>query len=432
MDDRRARTRPRSDPPRGPSTLAETFGDAPSAAPDSPSARRGLGRRRRRHGSDPHTAARHASGVRVSASCSRDTRNTRAGSQRGDQPLRPTVRGTRSNGRDGATSPGAPPRRHASSAPTGAQAHGRHRAVQALGVRLGQHRPLSRRRPPPRDRFPPRALGGDALEWRRRDECWLDGWRLDGWGDGWRLDGWRLDGWRLDVKQPSTGLRAERNPWTRSLPELMTPLRKSSPMTPTPDPPSEQLRGVRRVVRCPRRHLVRGDVDLWVADPKSVDRRGQAEPAVDRGVCSGVGDRSSRRHVGDESSGSSDPVRVSAIGNGESITWPHRRFGRNCLASVTPQLTPATLTATVRDGAIQPGRGNLDREGVRSRQARTPNLRLRDGRLSVRAPGEVARGLNPTPGLAHHDDRRNAAGRALRQSQGRPHRHSWFESARFG
>jgi hypothetical protein len=42
-----------------------------------------------------------------------------------------------------------------------------------------------------------------------------------------------------------------------------------------------------------------------------------------------------------KSSGSSGPVRVSAIGNGESITWPHRRFGRNCLASVTPQLTPA-------------------------------------------------------------------------------------------
>ena len=212
MDDRRARTRPRSDPPRGASTLAETFGDAPSAAPGSPSARRGLGRRRRRHGSDPHTAARHASGVRVSASCSRDTRNTRAGSQRGDQPLRPTVGGTRSNGRDGATSPGAPPRRHASSAPTGAQAHGRHGAVHIAGVRLRQ---LGRCRAALQLHgfgVRGRRLPVHVLERRRRYE--------------WRLNKRRLAEWCRELKRSSTGIRTERNPWTRSLTELMTPLRK--------------------------------------------------------------------------------------------------------------------------------------------------------------------------------------------------------------
>jgi hypothetical protein len=38
---------------------------------------------------------------------------------------------------------------------------------------------------------------------------------------------------------------------------------------------------------------------------------------------------------------SSSPLHVSAIGAGETITWRHQRFGRNCIASVTPQLTPA-------------------------------------------------------------------------------------------
>ena len=36
---------------------------------------------------------------------------------------------------------------------------------------------------------------------------------------------------------------------------------------------------------------------------------------------------------------SSSRVHVHATGTGEMITWPHRRFDRNCMASVTPQFT---------------------------------------------------------------------------------------------
>ena len=39
---------------------------------------------------------------------------------------------------------------------------------------------------------------------------------------------------------------------------------------------------------------------------------------------------------------SSSPVHVRAIGVGETITWPHRRFGRNCMPSVTPLGVPST------------------------------------------------------------------------------------------
>src|SRR5437764_5228860 len=34
---------------------------------------------------------------------------------------------------------------------------------------------------------------------------------------------------------------------------------------------------------------------------------------------------------------SSTRVQVHATGTGETITWPHQRVGRNCMASVTPQ-----------------------------------------------------------------------------------------------
>jgi hypothetical protein len=39
---------------------------------------------------------------------------------------------------------------------------------------------------------------------------------------------------------------------------------------------------------------------------------------------------------------SSSRVRVRAIGSGEVITWPNTRFGRNCMPSVTPQVTVPT------------------------------------------------------------------------------------------
>ena len=60
-----------------------------------------------------------------------------------------------------------------------------------------------------------------------------------------------------------------------------------------------------------------------------------------------------------KSSASSSRVRVSAIGNGESITWPHRRFGHNCMASVTPQLTPAAGPYGSVTVQFSPAAGNL-------------------------------------------------------------------------
>jgi hypothetical protein len=60
-----------------------------------------------------------------------------------------------------------------------------------------------------------------------------------------------------------------------------------------------------------------------------------------------------------KSSASSSRVRVSAIGNGESLTWPHRRFGRNCMASVTPQLTPAAGPYGSVTVQFNPAAGNL-------------------------------------------------------------------------
>jgi hypothetical protein len=62
---------------------------------------------------------------------------------------------------------------------------------------------------------------------------------------------------------------------------------------------------------------------------------------------------------GAKSSASSSRVRVSAIGNGESITWPHLRFGRNCMASVTPQLTPAVGPYGSVTVQFSPAAGNL-------------------------------------------------------------------------
>jgi hypothetical protein len=64
-----------------------------------------------------------------------------------------------------------------------------------------------------------------------------------------------------------------------------------------------------------------------------------------------------------KASASNTRVRVSAIGNGESITWPHQRFGRNCLASVTPQLTPATGPYGSVTVQFSPAAGNLTIRG---------------------------------------------------------------------
>jgi hypothetical protein len=35
----------------------------------------------------------------------------------------------------------------------------------------------------------------------------------------------------------------------------------------------------------------------------------------------------------------SSQVHVQATGTGEVVTWPHQRFGRNCFASASPQIT---------------------------------------------------------------------------------------------
>jgi hypothetical protein len=59
------------------------------------------------------------------------------------------------------------------------------------------------------------------------------------------------------------------------------------------------------------------------------------------------------------SSASSSRVRVSAIGNGESITWSRQRFGRNCMASVTPELTPAVGPYGSVTTQFSPAAGNL-------------------------------------------------------------------------
>jgi hypothetical protein len=70
-------------------------------------------------------------------------------------------------------------------------------------------------------------------------------------------------------------------------------------------------------------------IDAIKLDPKTISASIQAWVIVQAGADDA------------RSSASSSRVQVSSISSGESITWPHRRFGRNCMASVTPQLTPA-------------------------------------------------------------------------------------------
>ena len=86
------------------------------------------------------------------------------------------------------------------------------------------------------------------------------------------------------------------------------------------------------------------------------------EPEVNQCINSSVGDSPSR-YRRSEGIGKHTRVRVSAIGNGESITWPHQRFGRNCLASVTPQLTPATGPYGSVTVQFSPAAGNLTIRG---------------------------------------------------------------------
>lgn len=49
---------------------------------------------------------------------------------------------------------------------------------------------------------------------------------------------------------------------------------------------------------------------------------------------------------GDSTSATAGPssarVRVHAIGTGEVITWPHRKFGRSCMPMATPLGSPTT------------------------------------------------------------------------------------------
>jgi hypothetical protein len=43
--------------------------------------------------------------------------------------------------------------------------------------------------------------------------------------------------------------------------------------------------------------------------------------------------------------GSSSRVRISTVSDGDGITWPHRHFRRDCMASVTPQVNFTVETA---------------------------------------------------------------------------------------
>jgi hypothetical protein len=67
-------------------------------------------------------------------------------------------------------------------------------------------------------------------------------------------------------------------------------------------------------------------------------------------------------YAGSNSAGAgaaSSSVRVSTLGDGESITWLHRRFGQNCMASVTPQLTVSVSRFGAVTVQFSPGAGNL-------------------------------------------------------------------------
>jgi hypothetical protein len=44
--------------------------------------------------------------------------------------------------------------------------------------------------------------------------------------------------------------------------------------------------------------------------------------------------------------GSSSKVRVETVSDGDGITWPHFRFKKDCMASVTPQINFTITTTT--------------------------------------------------------------------------------------
>lgn len=60
---------------------------------------------------------------------------------------------------------------------------------------------------------------------------------------------------------------------------------------------------------------------------------------------------------------SSSRVHVNAIGIGEVITWPRQRFGRNCMASVSPQAMPSTGGYSVVTTQFDPSAGMLTLHG---------------------------------------------------------------------
>lgn len=62
---------------------------------------------------------------------------------------------------------------------------------------------------------------------------------------------------------------------------------------------------------------------------------------------------------GTRASAASGRVRVSAYASGESITWLRRRFGKNCMASVTPQVTVSSGPFGSVTAAFSPQSGNL-------------------------------------------------------------------------
>ncbi len=61
---------------------------------------------------------------------------------------------------------------------------------------------------------------------------------------------------------------------------------------------------------------------------------------------------------------SSSRVRVRAVPqSGESITWQHRRFGRNCMASVSPQTSASSPAGGLVTANFEPDQGYLFLQG---------------------------------------------------------------------
>lgn len=94
------------------------------------------------------------------------------------------------------------------------------------------------------------------------------------------------------------------------------------------------------------RQIRNHSIDAVKLNPRSISASVSAWAIVQAGVNdAGVSAGSSRVHV-------------SLVGGGESITWIHRRFGRSCMASVTPQISTTSPLGSVTV-QFNPAAGNL-------------------------------------------------------------------------